>query len=51
MRLMHLFEELHRLGTTVLVATHNAALVERTRHPELRLDGGHLSRISKRGAA
>jgi cell division transport system ATP-binding protein len=51
LRLMHLFEELHRLGTTVLIATHNAALVERMRHPELRLDGGHLSRISKRGAA
>ncbi len=50
-RLMHLFEELHRLGTTVLIATHNAALVERMRHPELRLDGGHLARITKRGAA
>ncbi len=51
MRLMHLFEELHRLGTTVLIATHNASLVERARHPELRLDAGQLSRITKRGAA
>ena len=51
LRLMHLFEELHRLGTTVLVATHNASLVERSRHPELRLDGGLLSRITRRGAA
>jgi cell division transport system ATP-binding protein len=50
-RLMHLFEELHRLGTTVLIATHNAGLVERSRHAELRLDGGHLSRIARRGAA
>jgi cell division transport system ATP-binding protein len=50
-RLMHLFEELHRLGTTVLIATHNAALVERSHHPELRLDGGHLSRVARRGAA
>jgi cell division transport system ATP-binding protein len=50
-RLMHLFEELHRLGTTVVIATHNASLVERSRHPELRLDGGHLSRIVRRGAA
>jgi cell division transport system ATP-binding protein len=50
-RLMHLFEELHRLGTTVVIATHNAALVERSRHPELRLDGGHLSRVARRGAA
>ena len=51
MRLMHLFEELHRLGTTVLVATHNATLVERARHPELRLDGGHVSRVARVGAA
>ncbi len=51
LRLMHLFEELHRLGTTVVIATHNAALVERLRHPELRLDGGHLSRVGRRGAA
>jgi cell division transport system ATP-binding protein len=51
LRLMHLFEELHRLGTTVVIATHNAALVERSRHPELRLDGGHLSRVERRGAA
>jgi len=51
LRLMHLFEELHRLGTTVLVATHNASLVERSRHPELRLDGGLLSRITRRGVA
>jgi cell division transport system ATP-binding protein len=50
-RLMHLFEELHRLGTTVVIATHNATLVERSRHAELRLDGGHLSRIARRGAA
>ncbi len=51
MRLMHLFEELHRLGTTVLIATHNAALVEHSGHPELRLDGGHLRRVGRRGAA
>ncbi len=51
MRLMHLFEELHRLGTTVLIATHNALLVEHSGHPELRLDGGHLSRVGRRGAA
>ena len=51
LRLMHLFEELHRLGTTVLIATHNASLVERSRHPELRLDAGQLSRVTRRGAA
>ncbi len=51
LRLMHLFEELHRLGTTVLIATHNAALVERAGHPELRLEDGYLTRLTKRGAA
>ncbi len=39
-RLMHLFEELNKLGTTVVVATHNESLVTRMGHPVLRLDGG-----------
>jgi cell division transport system ATP-binding protein len=41
-RLMQLFQEMNRLGTTVIVATHNDALV--TRHPAaaLRLAHGHL---------
>jgi cell division transport system ATP-binding protein len=51
LRLMHLFEELHRLGTTVLIATHNMALVDRAPHPELRLDGGHVTPVARRGAA
>ena len=42
MRLMHLFEELNKLGTTVVIATHNEALVRRLGHPRLRLDGGRL---------
>lgn len=41
-RLMHLFEELNRMGTTVVVATHNQALVERLGHPHLTLDAGRL---------
>lgn len=41
-RLMHLFEELNRLGSTVVIATHNQQLVERLGHPVLRLDNGHL---------
>ena len=47
LRLMHLFEELHRLGTTVVIATHNTALIARSRHPELRLDGGRLIHVPK----
>lgn len=42
-RLMYLFEELNRLGTTVLIATHDQALVRRYRHPLLALDGGVLT--------
>jgi cell division transport system ATP-binding protein len=39
-RLLYLFEELNRLGTTVVIATHNKSLVSRFRHPILRLAKG-----------
>lgn len=42
-RLMALFEELHRMGTTVILATHNQELVRGFRHPELVLKAGALS--------
>ncbi len=42
LRLMHLFEELNKLGTTIVIATHNQGLVQRLKHPCLRLDSGHL---------
>ena len=41
-RLMRLFLELNRLGATVLIATHDLALVERTAKPVLHLQGGRL---------
>ncbi len=41
-RLMGLLAELNRLGTTVVVATHNMALVERHPAAALRLAGGFL---------
>jgi cell division transport system ATP-binding protein len=41
-RLMHLFKELNRLGTTVVVATHNEPLVARHPAPVLRLEHGRL---------
>ncbi len=44
-RLMHLFEELNRLGTTVLIATHNEALVGRFPHRQLRIENGHLRAV------
>ncbi|MFN8700702.1 MAG: cell division ATP-binding protein FtsE [Rhodospirillales bacterium] len=47
LRLMRLFEELNRLGTTIVVATHNMQLVRESRHPELRLEDGALVQIAK----
>ena len=44
MRLMYLFEELNRLGTTVVIATHNEGLVTRFDHPRLHIDGGRVVR-------
>ena len=41
-RLMQLFKELNRLGTTVVVATHNESLVARHDAPALRLEHGRL---------
>ncbi|WP_284945192.1 cell division ATP-binding protein FtsE [Acidisoma cladoniae] len=41
-RLMQLFHELNRLGTTAIVATHNDALVARHPARALRLDHGRL---------
>jgi cell division transport system ATP-binding protein len=41
-RLMHLFKELNRIGTTVIVATHNEGLVARHPAPALRLEEGRL---------
>ncbi len=42
MRLMHLFEELNKLGTAIVIATHNENLVGRLDHASMRLDGGRL---------
>lgn len=43
MRLMNLFEQLNRMGTTIVVATHNQAIMDRFGHPRLALDNGNLS--------
>lgn len=50
LRLMHLFDELNKLGTTVVIATHNEHLVKRLGHPRLFLDAGHLDVQSGRAA-
>lgn len=41
-RVIHLLRELHRLGSTVIIATHNEAQVERHPGPALRLAQGSL---------
>ncbi len=47
-RLMRLFVELNKLGTTVLIATHDRSLVDNAKARELRLFAG---RISQAGGA
>jgi len=49
-RIMHLFEELNRHGTTVLIATHDDEIVTRFRHPQMRLENGTLVEGPKRKA-
>jgi cell division transport system ATP-binding protein len=43
LRLLHLFVELNKIGTTVVIATHDHALIQRFGHPVLRLEGGRLA--------
>jgi cell division transport system ATP-binding protein len=42
LRLMYLFEELNKMGTTVVIATHNDGLVNRFTHRQLRIDDGRV---------
>jgi cell division transport system ATP-binding protein len=50
-RLMHLLEELNKIGATIVVATHNQALVDRFDHPRLHLGDGELTLLSRASAA
>ena len=43
LRLMGLFDQLYRMGTTVLIASHNTALMEKFgQHPKLILEDGQI---------
>ena len=41
-RLMNLFDQLNRMGTTVLIASHNMALIDRFGHSRFILDHGQM---------
>ena len=45
LRLLYLFEELNKLGTTILIATHNESLVARFHHPRLHIEGGKVASL------
>lgn len=51
LRILRLFAELNRLGTTVLIATHDQALVARSGRPRLHLQDGLLSYLAAEPAA
>lgn len=46
LRLMHLFAELNKLGTTVVIATHSRALIEKMGRPQLHLREGRLHLVN-----
>ncbi len=43
-KLMYLFAELHKMGTAILLATHQKDLIARLGFPAMQLDRGRLSR-------
>jgi putative ABC transport system ATP-binding protein len=51
MRLLHLFEDLNKLGTTIVIATHNEMLIERFGYARMVLDKGMLQHLPRSAAA
>jgi cell division transport system ATP-binding protein len=49
-RIFRLFVELNRLGTTVLIATHDQDLIARSGRPVLYLEDGHITTRPAQGA-
>lgn len=48
LRLMYLFEELNKTGTTIVIATHSEALLQKFSHPVLRLNDGEIDVVAGR---
>lgn len=42
-RLLHLFEQLNRMGTTIILATHEVALLDKFDYPRMLLNEGELT--------
>lgn len=42
MRLMNLFDQLNRMGTTIVIATHSQMIMDQYAHPRMILSHGHL---------
>ncbi|MBV9522851.1 MAG: cell division ATP-binding protein FtsE [Alphaproteobacteria bacterium] len=49
-RLLRLFVELNRQGTTIVIATHNESLIARFPHTRLHLEGGEMTTTVQRHA-
>lgn len=49
LRLLTLFDALHKNGTTIVVATHDVGLIERFDHPVLHINEGHVQQLSREG--
>jgi cell division transport system ATP-binding protein len=47
--IMKLLDRINRLGTTVLMSTHDAAIVDQMRRRVVELEGGHIVRDQDRG--
>jgi cell division transport system ATP-binding protein len=47
-KLLHLFEELNKMGTAIVIATHNQRLLERSPYPQLTIRRGTIVRTPKR---
>ncbi|MFY9288552.1 MAG: cell division ATP-binding protein FtsE [Alphaproteobacteria bacterium] len=49
-KLFHLFDELNKIGTAVILATHQQNMVERFNKPALRLKSGRLTTLVSKAA-
>ena len=50
-RLMYLFAELNKVGTTIVIATHSERLVQQFTHRQLRIEQGTVRLIPQRSEA